>query len=33
MSDGQNDIAYLEILTKCVKLMDLQSCMASMFTT
>ena len=29
MSDGQNDIACLDILTKCVKLMDLQGYMAS----
>ena len=29
MSDGQNDIACLDILTKCIKLMDLQGYMAS----
>ena len=29
MSDGQNDIACLDILTKCIKLMDLQGHMAS----
>ena len=29
MWDGQNDIACLDILTKCIKLMDLQGYMAS----
>ena len=29
MWDGQNDIACLDILTKCIKLMDLQGHMAS----
>ena len=29
MSGGQNDIAFLDILTKCIKLMDLQGYMAS----
>ena len=29
MSDGQNDIACLDILIKCIKLMDLQGYMAS----
>ena len=29
MSDGQNDTAGLDILTKCIKLMDLQGYMAS----
>ena len=28
MSDGQNDTAGLNILTKCIKLMDLQGYMA-----
>ena len=30
MSDRQNDIACLDILTKCIKLMDLQGYMTSM---
>ena len=29
MSDGQNDIDCIDILTKCIKLMDLQGYMAS----
>ena len=29
MSDRQNDMACLDILTKCIKLMDLQGYMAS----
>ena len=31
MSDGQNDIACLEILTKCIKLMDLIGYMTSIY--
>lgn len=29
MSDGQNDIAFPDILTKCIKLIELQGYVAS----